>query len=300
MVETPVLYITFARPEYASQSFAAIKKAQPKKLYFYSNKARDEKLDEVARNLEVRSYINQIDWDCEVKTWFRDEYVDVFTSLWGAIDWVFDNEEKAIVIEEDVVASLAFFDYVDKLIDKYADNDKIWMISGNNAAPKYSPEGIQYFISRLADIYGWASWRKVWKSIDRTISYWPEYSKTNHLSKYWNSRIIGSYYRKVGNKLFSNISTYNPWDFIFNNNRRKNNAYCIVPYTNLAKDIGVIGANHQVSQSNPLSIVSYNRKTFEVLQEPINDLPTSYDKKVFYRIKLPGLIVRKIKVLFKL
>ena len=26
MVETPVLYITFARPEYASQSFAAIKK----------------------------------------------------------------------------------------------------------------------------------------------------------------------------------------------------------------------------------------------------------------------------------
>lgn len=108
MVETPVLYITFARPEYASQSFAAIKAAKPKKLYFYSNKARDDKPDEVKRNLEIRSYISQINWECEVITWFREEYVDVYTSLWGAIDWLFDNEERGIVIEEDCKASRAF------------------------------------------------------------------------------------------------------------------------------------------------------------------------------------------------
>lgn len=116
MVDTPVLYIKFARPEYASQSFAAIKKAQPKNLYFYSNKACSDKPDEVTRNEEVRSYVKQIDWDCEVKTWFRNEYVDVFTSIWGTIDWIFDNENSACVIEEDVVASLAFFDFIDKLI----------------------------------------------------------------------------------------------------------------------------------------------------------------------------------------
>lgn len=40
--------------------------------------------------------------------WVRNEYVDVFTSIWGAIDWIFDNENSACVIEEDVVASLAF------------------------------------------------------------------------------------------------------------------------------------------------------------------------------------------------
>ena len=117
MVDTPVLYITFARPEYASQSFAAIKKAQPKKLYFYSNKARTDRPDEVARNEEVRSYVKQIDWDCEVKTWFREDYVDVYTSLWGAIDWLFDNEEKGIIIEEDVVASLTFYSFVDQIIE---------------------------------------------------------------------------------------------------------------------------------------------------------------------------------------
>ena len=181
MVETPVLYITFARPEYASQSFAAIKKAQPKKLYFYSNKARTDRPDEVARNEEVRSYVKQIDWDCEVKTWFREEYVDVFTSIWGAIDWIFDNEESACVIEEDVVASLAFFDYIDKLIPQYSNNGKVWIISGNNGAPKYNSTNYSYFFSHNMDIYGWASWKRVWKSLDKNMTEWALTRKQNTL-----------------------------------------------------------------------------------------------------------------------
>lgn len=101
MLSTPVLFCTFARPECARQSFNAIKAAKPSVLYFYSNKAREEKPDEVKRNTEIREYIKEIDWDCDLHTWFRDEYVDVYTSLLGAINWVFDNEEQAIVMEED-------------------------------------------------------------------------------------------------------------------------------------------------------------------------------------------------------
>lgn len=39
-MDTAVLFETFARPQYARQVFDQIKKAKPKKLYFYSNKAR--------------------------------------------------------------------------------------------------------------------------------------------------------------------------------------------------------------------------------------------------------------------
>ena len=43
MVETPVLFITFVRPDYARQTWEGIKAAKPKTLYFYSNKGREEK-----------------------------------------------------------------------------------------------------------------------------------------------------------------------------------------------------------------------------------------------------------------
>ena len=58
MVQTPVLFITFVRPDYARQTWDGIKAAQPKKLYFYSNKGRADKEGEVNCNNEIRAYIN--------------------------------------------------------------------------------------------------------------------------------------------------------------------------------------------------------------------------------------------------
>lgn len=295
MVETPVLYITFARPEYARQSFAAIKKAQPKKLYFYSNKARADKPDEVARNEEVRSYIKEIDWDCELKTWFREDYVDVFTSLWGAIDWVFDNEERAIIIEEDVVASPAFFNYISKIIEKYENNDIIWMISGNNAAPQYNPADLSYFPTRFADIYGWASWRSRWKLLDKKLSFWPKFKESQEYHDYydtWLQRVINKCYF---NKVYNNIDTYNPWDFIFMCNMAFHKSYCLIPIGNLNEDIGISGVNHDQIIESTNAHLSYFSEEYEIMNEPSLIAPTSFDNKFFLYNRFGGLVRRKIK-----
>jgi hypothetical protein len=293
MIETPVLYITFARPEYAIQSFAAIKKARPKKLYFYSNKARNEKPDEETRNQEVRSYINQIDWDCDVKVWFRDEYVDVYTSLWGAIDWVFDNEKKAIIIEEDVVASLAFFDYIDKIIDKYENNFKVWMISGNNATPQFNPDNLSYWGTRFIHIFGWASWASRWKCLDRRMECWPTYRRSKEYNKYWGNRLVAKVQQLYYNKVFKNSSKYNPWDFIFSYNMVKNNSYCIVPKYNLVADVGLSGVHHKQKIKSIYQIEDNIPITYEINHEPALIAPTSYDRGHFYHYILKGLLKRK-------
>ena len=89
MVKTAVLFETYIRDDYARIAFDAIKKAQPQKLYFYSNKAREDHPDDVRRNELIRSWVKEIDWDCDLHTFFREEYVDQYTSLSGAINWVF-------------------------------------------------------------------------------------------------------------------------------------------------------------------------------------------------------------------
>jgi len=299
MVETPVLYITFARPEYASQSFAAIKKAQPKKLYFYSNKARSDRPDEIARNEEVRSYIKQIDWDCEVKTWFRDEYVDVYTSLWGAIDWLFGNEKKGIIIEEDVVASLAFYSFVDQIIDKYEDDPKVWMISGNNCTPQFNPENLSYWGTRFIHIFGWASWASRWEKIDRRMTGWPKLRQSREYKKYWGNFIAARIQKMYYNKVFANYCQYNPWDFVFSYNMVKFNSYCIVPNTNLVADVGVSGVHHNRKVKSVYQIMDNMPVTYQITNIPQNISPTSYDKGHFYFYILGGLLYRKLtKYLF--
>lgn len=294
MVETPVLYITFARPEYARQSFAAVKKAKPKKLYFYSNKSRKDNLDELTRNEQVRSYVKQIDWDCEVKIWFREEYVDVYTSLWGAIDWVFSHEEKAIIIEEDVVASLAFFDFVDKIIDRYKDDHNVWMISGNNCTPEYNPEHLSFWGTRFIHIFGWASWRDRWTSIDREMQHWSEFRKSKAFNDYWGMSICSIVQRLYFDKVYKNYDRYNPWDYVFAYNMVKNRAYCIVPKINLVADVGVSGVHHKQQIKSPYRVDEDISREYDISNPPSTIEPTSYDEGHFYSYILKGLIRRKI------
>ena len=128
MVQTPVLFETFVRIDYARKVWDAIKTAQPKKLYFYSNKGRKDIEGEIEKNDEIRSWIKEIDWDCDLHTWFRDECVNQYISLKGAMDWVFSNEEQAIVLEDDCVPSLAFFSYCDQLLEKFKNDKRVWLI----------------------------------------------------------------------------------------------------------------------------------------------------------------------------
>lgn len=40
------------------------------------------------------------------------------------------------------------------------------------------------------DIYGWASWKRVWKSLDKNMTEWALTRKQNTLKKVWHSSII--------------------------------------------------------------------------------------------------------------
>ncbi len=294
MVSTPVLFITFARPEYASKSFAAIKEARPKKLYFYSNKAREEKPEEIIRNNEVRSYIEQIDWDCELVTWFRDDYVDVYTSLWGAIDWLFDNEEKGIVIEEDCVASRAFFSFAEQMLSKLEYENRVWLISGDNFTPQFNPPQLDYFYSKNIHIYGWASWRNRWHCLDRTMQDW-ERVKRSILRTYYKNPIEYLWRKKLLERVYNHMDKFYPWDFVFEYNVVVNNGLAVIPKINMVEDIGVSGEHHTVSLSekNP---VDYSQTDFYIINEPDRiEACKRYDFRHFFaHIVIPS-VKRKIK-----
>lgn len=247
MVETPVLFITFVRPEYARKSWNAIKAAKPKTLYFYSNKGRVDKEGEVERNNEIRAYINEIDWDCDLHTFFRDECVDIYTSLWGAMDWLFDNEEQGIVLEEDCVASLDFFKYCDNMLRLYKDNKDVAIISGNNRTPQYNPKDVDCFLSKYVGIYGWATWSDRWHRLDKEMKYWPQ--TRSKMIKYFGL-LPGCWYLFWWQRMFNKLKSFNPWDSIFAYNNVRFNSFALVPVCNLVEDIGRYGVHHEIIEEN--------------------------------------------------
>ena len=280
MVNTPVLFETFARPDYARKAFDAIKNAKPRSLYFYSNKARLDRPDEIKRNDEIRAFVKEIDWSCELHTFFRDEYVDVFTSLWGSLDWFFSNVDEGIVLEEDCVASLAFFDYCDKLLPQFRDEKRVRLISGDNFTPEFSPKGYDFFYSRYMHIYGWASWKNRWDSMDREMRNWGDVKK-NKIRQYFSDWMPSAYYRFILEGTYNKPYNSKSWDCVTLYDMIRNNEYAIVPTVNLVDDIGNIGANAEV-YSGLRVLEKYEIDTYSTIRFPDEiSVVDSYERRHF-------------------
>lgn len=247
MVKTPVLFETFARLDYARQVWDAIKASKPKSLYFYSNKARSDKPDEIKRNEEIRAFIKEINWDCDLHTWFREEYVDVYTSLKGAVDWVCENEEEWIVLEEDVVPTPAFFSFCDQMLDFYRDNLRVWNVSGDNFW-NISPQGYDYLFSAYHWMYGWATWRNRWKlinwenpGIDEMLQQ-DIYKCMYKTEAQYKSRVAGRKFQK------DFIERTKCWDYMFGLACEQYGAVEVIPAYHLITNIGIEGVHHAKSK----------------------------------------------------
>ena len=252
MVETPVLFVTFVRPDYARQTWEGIKATKPKTLYFYSNKGRAEKEGEVERNNEIRSYINEIDWDCDLHIFFREECVNVYDSLRGAIDWLFDNEERGIILEEDCVPTKAFFSFVDQMIEKCKEDKRVWCISGDNII-KQNPSGYDYMFSHLHAMYGWASWRDRWRMVNWDHLYIKETIDEHIYYRLFKTKEQAKAKEKALSNMEDMLYRTKCWDYIFGLCMDQYHALTVQPKEHLVKNIGVTGQHHtkaKVSQYN--------------------------------------------------
>ena len=72
-LKTAVLFLIFNRPDTTKQVFKAIRQAKPPILYVAADGPRADKAGEAEKCEEVRRIAMRVDWDCDVKTLFRDK-----------------------------------------------------------------------------------------------------------------------------------------------------------------------------------------------------------------------------------
>ena len=264
MVKNPVLFETYIRVDTARKVWEQIKVAQPLKLYFYSNKALISKSDDVRKNNEIRSWVKEVDWPCEVHTFFREEQVDQYTSLLGSKQWLFENEETGIILEDDCVPSMGFFEYCDHFLEVYKDEKKISFISGNNYSVGYTPkEGINHIISRSQVHFGWCTWKDRFDAIDFNLKP-SDVIKEDAFHKYYNHFYISWYYKLFFNRLENFISSTKCWDYVWTLNCVRNQWYVVTPIFNLVQNIGLFGEHANGGDSLMFKLSSNESKKYKL------------------------------------
>ncbi len=234
--KTPILFLIFNRPDTTRIVFEKIKEIKPEKLFVAADGPRLNKEGEKEKCEITRKIIDEIDWDCEVKTLFREKNLGCGSAVNSAIGWFFDNVENGIILEDDCVPDLSFFNFCQELLEKYKDDKRVFGISGFNPISPMTNYPYSYFFSYYSGIWGWATWRRAWRLYDFKIEKWSNLRNTPWLLDF----SLGEEMEKLMRRNFDSIldRKIDTWDFQLDFALLNNNSFFIHPAVNLVKNIG--------------------------------------------------------------
>lgn len=171
MYKIPILFIIFNRKDIALKTFETIKVIKPSKLYIASDGARPHVAGEKAKVEATRKMVlDAIDWDCEVKTRFSEINQGCCNGVFNAINWLFESEERGIIVEDDCMLKSSFFPFAEEMLDKYKDDLRIGLIDAANYLPNINiPDS--YGFSKYKSTNGWATWKRAWKLMDLNMEW---------------------------------------------------------------------------------------------------------------------------------
>lgn len=170
----PVLVMAFNRPDHLQVLLNRLREVQPLRLYVAVDGARPTREGEAERVQACRDLVLTVDWDCEVHTLFQDSNLGCGLGVSTAITWFFDNEERGILLEDDIIPDPTFFPYCAELLERYEHDLRVFAISGCNLVPPsaQSRPMDSYRFSQVPHIWGWATWRRSWEQHHLDITGW--------------------------------------------------------------------------------------------------------------------------------
>lgn len=161
---SPVALFVFNRPEHTKRTLDSLSKNPEfdrSPLYVYCDGARND--SELIEVKETRDLIQE--WDHPEKIIVeRDKNMGLANSIISGVTYLCEKYGKVIVLEDDLVTSPFFLDYMNSALIKYQDENRVISIHGYSYPINNLPE--TFFIMG-ASCWGWATWARGWNLFDK-------------------------------------------------------------------------------------------------------------------------------------
>ena len=235
-MNTPILIITFNRPDFLKIVISVLEKIKPKKIYFKIDGPRQGNKNDEEQILKTKKIINQIQWKCKKFIFQSKKNLGSRDNPIKGINWLFSLEKKGIILEDDCIPDKSFFKYCEELLDKYENNKNVGMISGRNNLEKTNIKSSYYFT--FGNTWGWATWRRAWRFNDVKLKNWNNKKLKKNFFKNLKSypiflQILNDRCNKIKNNKINSA-----WDYQWFFSIISRNMIGIIPRVNLVKNLG--------------------------------------------------------------
>jgi len=288
----PIVLFLYKRIDTTKKVWSTIQAKKPHKLYLIADGPKNLKEEPLCS--KVRDFVeSNVNWQCEIIKIYSNVNLGCARRIQTGLDKVFENEEMAIILEDDTLLNQSFFDFCEELLERYKNDKSVVHISGCNPhldAVKFKES---YCFSSIVNIWGWATWKRAWENYNINMPSWQNQDKSSFL-KHW----IPSIKERKGMRKMLDLHCNNKdpwtWDYQWVYACWKTNGFSVSPSCNMVSNLG-IGPNASNTKSH-LSVEMYPSTLDKIpfpLTHPLVERNTDFEIRYYRASQLP--LFRRIK-----
>lgn len=232
----PICLFTYNRLFETKQTVEALQKnylASQTEIFIFSDGWKSEADKE--KVVEVRKYIKTISGFNKITILESNLNKGLANSIIDGVTEIINKYHQVIVLEDDLLTSPNFLDYMNQCLAHYRNDDSIISVSGHSL--KFTlPKGYEsdVYLYGRASSWGWATWKNRWDLIDWEVNDW------NNFKKERNQKIK---FNKNGSDMFSMLNDFmegknNSWAIRFCYAQFKLNKLTVFPIISKIDNIG--------------------------------------------------------------
>jgi hypothetical protein len=300
MLESPLVFIIFNRPETTRRVWERIRAVQPRRLFVIADGPRADRPADSELCATVRRIVEQTDWPCEVSREYSTPNLGAAVRVSSGLDWVFAQVDEAIILEDDCLPDPTFFPFCTELLARYRDEPRVAQIAGCSFQGADHDGRTSYYFSRYPHCWGWATWRRAWKNYDHSMRAWRE-----ERGGEWLSRWVGDpVERRIWEQSFDATlsGAVDAWGYRWVLAIWRTGGLVIQPYRNLISNIGFGTDATHTRGSSPWDSLPLAPMPFPLVHPAAFTFDEAADKRtgrlVFRPPSWPARLARQLKRLF--
>ncbi len=253
----PIILFVYNRPEHTRKTVEALLKnefASESELYIFADGPKNDAGDElIGRIRDVRTYIRGIIGFKELNIIEQNHNVGLDTSIINGVTQVLQKHGRCIIVEDDIVTHPWFLRYMNECLEKYKQDERIYMIGGHNVRMKipwwYRKD---VFLVHRGCSWGWATWKDRWETIDWTMQGYDNFLKDEKQQKLFcrgGDDMLPMLIEQMQNEVPA-------WDIRFCYTLMKKDSYVLLPVKSLVLNYGFDGSGEHCGILDPKTITA--------------------------------------------
>ena len=297
-----VAVIVFNRPKHALELFNKIYEYGPRKLFVIADGPRpninsDKELTDHSRRL-----VDGFSWSCPVYKNFSDINLGLRERIRTGLDWVFEQVDRAIILEDDCLPDDDFFRFCELMLVRYSNNSAIGAITGNNHQRGKKVGSSSYYFSKYPHCWGWATWRRAWRFYDDDMSGLEEWLFSKPFHQFMRNPFERRFWRLMLKR--TQLREIASWNFVWCYALWSSGMMTITPQQNLVSNNGFDQmATNTLNDKSEMSSMATGNLVFPLKHPNVVRLNHRADERAFSFVFYTGgraIVVRFIAYLLNI